>query len=191
MTLRFPSLLNPGLTWERILTPFFFRTHIYSRWEIWERSVGDSEISSGTCGCLVSFMGQTFPRSGKAAGKMAVGILEISPSESASVPLLPSERAASLLNAPGPSARTFPDGSPPPPFNLFLYYWPLILCGESSMALSSFICLSVRPLWYCNCNSVQQIFTGLNLCWALHKAWETKAAWSGWLGAEGQHPRQA
>lgn len=55
--------------------PFLFpHPYLYSRWEVWEGSVGDSEISSDTCGCLVSFMGQIFPRSGKAAGKMAVGI---------------------------------------------------------------------------------------------------------------------
>lgn len=125
-----PQPPEPSIDTGRSPYPFLLpHLYLYSRWKVWEGSAGDSEISSGTCGCLVSFMGQIFPRSGKAVGKTAVGILEISPSESASVPLLPSERAASLLNmnfprwlpplhltsfcATGPS---FPVGSLPWPF---------------------------------------------------------------------------
>lgn len=70
-----PQPSEPRIDMGENLYPFLFpHSYLYSRWEVWEGSVGDSEISSDTCGFLVSFMGQIFPRSGKAAGKMAVGI---------------------------------------------------------------------------------------------------------------------
>lgn len=123
--------------------------YLHSRWEVWEGVADDSFLRYLIWyeWPLSLIYGPDFPRVWKNCRKMAMGILEICPSESAPVPLLPLERFPSLLSAPNPSAGTFPDAPPPhltsfcttgPSFPVGSLPWPFqlhLLISEVSVVL--------------------------------------------------------